>query len=475
MKHIFTTTVASLLCAITFAQPVQPPAPLACNAANCTAPASETCPSGSNNVVSDFRNGSLFSGSALSTNAVYRFANIATANGRQVNATITIDEINQAILDNIDDDAATDQNGNSVTAFFSPRIGPDQNLTNADRRGYVQFTIRFYVNRDLPLSNNDFDSVAILQNLNYIHYDIDGSEVGTGGWFREIGLIKSVGGSIINADASTELVSYAYPHNGFNWNGFAGSVCERTGLSRCAQVTAAAKYAAPQSEVTVRMGYDYNRTTSNFNSQPIRQYGSRFGCFSFPTVQTLPVQLGSFSGTRLPALSSLYWQTELELGFSHFELERSATGGDFETIQNLNGKGGSGQQQYQYNDYGAAGFRSTLYYRLKMVDKNGKAAYSNVIALRTADADNTGITITPNPATSGGQVNLRLTAEANGQARILVFSSTGKLVVQQYARTSPGVNTISIANAAQLQPGVYLVQVTDGGKVYNSRLVLAGQ
>jgi hypothetical protein len=474
MKHIFTTFVAATLCATLFAQPTQPAAPLACNAANCTPPVSETCPTGSTNLVSDFRNASLFSGTPLTTGAVYRFTNIATVSGQQVNATVTVDETNQAILDNIDDDAATDQSGNSVISFFAPRIGPDQNLAAADRRGYVQFTIRFYKQIDLPVSNNDFATVALLQNLNYIHYDIDGSEVGTGGWFRETGLVKGVGGLSINADAGTELVSYSYAHSGFNWNGFAGSVCERTGLSRCAQVAAAASYAAPQTEITVRMGYDYNRTNSNFNSQPVRQYGSRFGCFSFPTIQQLPVKLGSFSGVRLDNRSSLQWQSEQELNFSHYELERSATGNDFAAITTINGRGGSGSQQYQYNDYGAGGYSGTLYYRLKMVDKNGKTAYSNIVVLKNGDGSGKGIVLTPNPS-NGERLSVQVSAVNNGNVRIRIFESTGKLALQQAERVSAGINNISIQNAAQLQPGVYMVQVTEGNNVYSSRLVIARQ
>jgi hypothetical protein len=117
----------------------------------------------------------------------------------------------------------------------------------------------------------------------------------TGGWFRETGVIKDVTGLGIFANAPTELTSYTYTDGG-SWKGFAGSVCERDGVSRCAQVAAAANFGTAQSSVTIRMGYDYNFTTANYNQQPTRQYGSRFGCFTFPQQITLPVNLLSFNG-----------------------------------------------------------------------------------------------------------------------------------------------------------------------------------
>ncbi len=192
----------------------------------------------------------------------------------------------------IDDDAATDQAGNEHRQFFCSENYSEQLSHYADRRGYVQFTIKFLWKIARQVNNTPATiqpaPTGGLTGLNYIHYDIDGSTVGSGGWFRETGVVQNVTGSVINANVPTELTSYTYT-DGSNWKGFAGSVCERTGVSRCAQVAVAAQYATPQTQITVRMGYDYNYNGTNYNSQPTRQYGSRFGCFSFP-------QQGHFAG-----------------------------------------------------------------------------------------------------------------------------------------------------------------------------------
>ncbi len=71
---------------------------------------------------------------------------MATVGTVTVNVEVTVDAISNATLDNIDDDAAVDQAGVSIINFFAPRISPDQNLNGTDRRGYVQFSMKFYKN-----------------------------------------------------------------------------------------------------------------------------------------------------------------------------------------------------------------------------------------------------------------------------------------------------------------------------------------
>src|SRR5690606_21613684 len=131
----------------------------------------------------------------LGVNAVWRFRNMASVGGVTINCEITVDAISNATLVALDDDAAVDQAGVSISRFFAPRISPDQNLNGSNRRGYVQFTMRFYRNPSGTNnnSNTDFSQAVSLSNLNYVHYDIDGGDAGNvnsgtaGSWFRETG------------------------------------------------------------------------------------------------------------------------------------------------------------------------------------------------------------------------------------------------------------------------------------------------
>ena len=467
---------------LTLAQPTVPPAPLTCNSNNCTPATSETCPPGGSTVVTNFQNAMQRSGANPGTiGSVYSFYNVATISGQQINVTVTIDgqsncDMTGAEFD-IDDDAATDQANNSIASFFAPRITPASTLTTTDVRGYVQFTIRFYVGNGVANEQwpGDYTSVPAgggLLGLNYIHYDIDGSTVGTGGWFRETGVVQNVVGSVINGDVSTELAPYTYTDGG-NWKGFAGSVCERTGVSRCAQVAVAATYSTPQTQLTFRMGYDYNYTGTNFNQRPTRQYGSRFGCFSFPSQIPLPVKLISFTGTYKNSNTLLNWSAENQVDFAGYEIERSEDGISFASIANVNRQGtGLERQQYQYTDNLAQANGNVYYYRLRMVDMNNQFNYSNIIMIRR-DGLKPGLSISPNPIISGGAATVRFETSRKGTIELRIADMSGRVVLRQQNIVYEGANSVAINNLNRLQPGMYMLQVIDGQEIQNSKISIA--
>ncbi|HEY0433253.1 MAG TPA: hypothetical protein VGC95_05245, partial [Chitinophagaceae bacterium] len=287
----------------------QPNNPAAGSSGNCTTNSSiTTCPSGSSGIVTNFQNGVYNGGNAadhLGAGAIWRFTNITTAAGNQVNAEVKIDAIYNAILENsgsgnntsgtarLEDDAATDQSNASIASYFAPRITPNA-TGNGNARGYVQFTITFYKN-----SSGGFTTLQNLQSLNFVHLDIDGNG-NSSAWFRETGvaLRSSATNPTVIGNVNSELVSYTYTDNstapGGDWAGYAGSVFERDGVSACAQTAVAYRYSGLRNSITFRMGYDYKGTGNPGNST--RQYGATFGCFNFPAEINLPVKLTSFKG-----------------------------------------------------------------------------------------------------------------------------------------------------------------------------------
>jgi hypothetical protein len=482
MKTINLFLIALILYVNAFAQPTQPGNPLTGNSSNCTPPSSENC-SGGSTVITSFTGATLRSGSANTAGAVYSFYNISTVSGKQINATITIDATSNVSMTgtdfSIDDDAATDQAGNSISSFFAPRITPGCNLTTTDQRGYVQFTIKFYLENGTAGEQypGDFTTpppFGGLTGLNYIHYDIDGSAVGTDGWFRETGVIKNVSAPVINADASTELTAYNY-NDGNNWKGFAGSVFERTGVSRCSQVTAAASFATPQTQITFRMGFDYNYNGTSFNEQPTRQYGSRFGCFTFPQQTTLPVTLLSFNGTYKNNAALLNWAAENQLNFDHYEIERSTDGTSFTNVGSKASlqNNTTARENYQHSDNLGTAAGNVFFYRLKMVDADKTFKYSNVIMIRKDQKSITGMTISPNPMVNGNMATVRFEAAASNAIEFKVLDMSGRVVLKQQNNVSEGINSIAIANLDRLQPGMYVLQMNNGGVVNVTKFTIA--
>ncbi len=447
------------------AQPTVPANPASGNANNCTTNSSIlTCPANSSGITTSFTGGTYNrgnSGNHLGAGAVWRFTNITTVSGVQVNAEVAIDAISNSTLASIDDDAALDQNNNSIASFFAPRITSVS--SSSSTRGYVQFTMSFFDN-----SGNGFTTSKILQSLNFVHLDIDGNG-SSSSWFRETGNALSYGSGnpTVVANSPTELVAYNYTDNtttpGGSFVGYAGSVYERGGVSLCSEVAVAYRYnSVGRSSITFRMGYDFKKGSSNL-SATTRQYGATFGCFNFPQESPLPVKLLTFSGSYHSQNTTLNWQTANEIDFDHYEIQRSSNGSDFASIGTKAAQGNnmSSKQEYQFSDDLSGVNGNVFYYRLEMVDIDGKAVYSNVVLIRKDEKNINGISIAPNPIVNG-MANIRFTSSASGSVELRIVDLGGRVVLRQQNQIYEGNNSISLNDLGRLQPGIYTIQVSDG-------------
>lgn len=475
MKQFYTLLIILSANLAVKAQIPIPAAPAPGNSSNCTtSPNIDVCPPNSNIVVGTHTGGTYHRGNStnnLGVNAVWRYRNMASVGGVTVNVEVTVEAISNATLVSLDDDAALDQAGVSISQFFAPRISPDQNLNGTNRRGYVQFTMRFYKNS--TGTNNgtdaDFATAVSLEHLNYVHYDIDGSDAGNvnsgiaGSWFRETGTARQISATnpLVLANAVTELVSYNYTDAGSDWTGFAGSVYERAGVSRCAQVASSFSYSGSQPSITFRMGYDYN--AGNNQGRPVRQYGSRLGCFNFPSLSTLPVDLISFSAIYNNYLSLLKWSSANEVNFEKFVIERSNNGSDYVAVGEKIATGSTGKNNYEFTDDLSTAMGSVFYYRLKMVDIDGKFKYSQIVMVKKETKAINGITINPNPVVSGA-TSVRFSAARPSSVDFRVMDMAGKTILQQKNKVSEGANSITIGNLEKLLPGTYILQMINEGE-----------
>lgn len=240
------------------------------------------------------------SGSTITVGTQYRYYNVATDNisNTQVNAVITVSAISNATIATIDNDGA-DSDGQDRKNLFAPQISPNSELNSSDKIGYADFTITFYKNKNNNSNDNqNYSELISLKDLNYVHYDIDGSAVTTGSQnsryeFREFGQVDvTIPGVDIFSNSPTELSV----NNSGVWKGYKGSTIEKAGISTAPEVVAAFKFNGDRTSITVRMGYDYkylgtgNNNNSGWNTTPTREFGTTFSCFKFPNMVYLPVK-----------------------------------------------------------------------------------------------------------------------------------------------------------------------------------------
>lgn len=103
--------------------------------------------------------------------------------------------------------------------------------------------------------------------------------------------------------------------------------------------------------------------------------------------EALPVELTHFSAQLEYSSVKLNWQTAMEIDNSHFEIQRSPDGLDFQTIGSVNGSGNSlVVRDYEFVDHEFPGHQGLAYYQLRQVDFDGTTSLSEILAIRIAGA-----------------------------------------------------------------------------------------
>jgi hypothetical protein len=178
------------------------------------------------------------------------------------------------------------------------------------------------------------------------------------------------------------------------------------------------------------------------NATPIASYFGPFTLASLTSSNALPIELGKFELYRLPHGINLKWTTFSELESDYFQIERSANGLDFQNVGTIAASGNSQTEKgYSYLDRKPSSGNN--YYRLKLVDYNGKFSYSELKRVNF-DGD-IPLMVVPNPAARGEDIQL-----IGGGKRFWILNpvSMEKMEVSE--------NTDRI-NTEKFVPGVYVL------------------
>jgi len=189
-----------------------------------------------------------------------------------------------------------------------------------------------------------------------------------------------------------------------------------------------------------------------------------------PSLGTLPVNIASFSGGLNGKIAQLNWQTSQEINSSYFEVQRSNDGNRFEPITIVTAKRLSViAVNYQSKDDLTFYADKSAFYRLKMVDIDGKFAYSAIVILKPNGTVISKLNIWPNPFTS--HLNVNYVAEKEGAVQIKMSSADGKTVVQSNNIVKKGQNVFVINQAQSLLKGTYVLNILSDGKIETLKII----
>jgi len=186
----------------------------------------------------------------------------------------------------------------------------------------------------------------------------------------------------------------------------------------------------------------------------------------FPSNSTLPVTLLNFSAAYRNGTTVLNWETENEVNFSHYEVERKTeSGADYVTIDSKQANGNAGRSTYSSNDNISSVNDAVNYYRIKMVDGDGKFTYSKVSKGSKEKKAISGISLSPNPVISSANATVRFDAARNSVVNLRVVDMAGRQVLAQQNNVTEGTNSIQVNNLNRLQPGLYIIQLVNGNEL----------
>lgn len=180
----------------------------------------------------------------------------------------------------------------------------------------------------------------------------------------------------------------------------------------------------------------------------------------------LPVELLNFVAKPVGSDAYLTWETSSELNSRHFEVERSQDGRTFKRIATVASKGTTQQHSaYAHTDARAASISSQpIYYRLRQVDLNGKAKYSQVQTVQFGQ-EHQAIMVYPNPANIAA--TLDLTALPVGTYSLTIYDVVGRLILQ----TQVAGGELNPLGVEKMPKGMYLLRVKGHGFFRNLPLV----
>ena len=178
---------------------------------------------------------------------------------------------------------------------------------------------------------------------------------------------------------------------------------------------------------------------------------------------TLPLKLISFTATLQNKNALLQWQTAEEINVARYNLQRSLNGNIFSTIGYVNSTGNStATKNYSYTDNTITNLNADkIYYRLQMVDIDGKVAYSKIEVIKPgADLF---VSVAPNPAQDyiivSSPDNIKALSIINTKGQILKTISLNGILHQQ------------IVDVKELPAGNYFIKAVGEKQVWVNQFI----
>jgi len=181
----------------------------------------------------------------------------------------------------------------------------------------------------------------------------------------------------------------------------------------------------------------------------------------------LPITLLNFSGSNQGKYNNLKWTTAFESNADHFELQRSFEGRDFVPVANVAAQNSATGASYSYNDdVSDIKTAEIIFYRLKLIDKDGSFEYSNVVSIRMPLKSN--FVVKGNPFHD--IIRMQLTVPQKQNIQMNLYDEGGRLVASRSMMALAGINEFTWDNVQTLAAGNYVLDVRTMKERFSQKL-----
>ncbi|HEV3223548.1 MAG TPA: T9SS type A sorting domain-containing protein [Puia sp.] len=175
----------------------------------------------------------------------------------------------------------------------------------------------------------------------------------------------------------------------------------------------------------------------------------------------LPVTLVSFTAFMNAGKVDLKWETATETQNDYFTILRSKEGIQWESLENIPGKGNSASSSY-YETFDKNPLYGQSFYKLENTDFDGHVYFSPVVMVNDGSlADQ--VSVYPNPAST----HVIISFSGNQPYAIQVFNSAGQLM--KVVTNNVLSKTL---NVSDLPTGVYFIQIMVGGSIQTKEVIV---
>lgn len=183
---------------------------------------------------------------------------------------------------------------------------------------------------------------------------------------------------------------------------------------------------------------------------------------------SLPITLDYFRGVQINRKNQLNWKVYCTSTSARFEVERSSDGAHFSRIATLLADQVRCDQPFDYTDENPV--PGADYYRIKIIDNNGKTDFSNTILLSLKTLPFELISLNPNIIARENAV-LKINATERSEILLVINDFSGRRISTQTVFATPGLNQFTISTG-NLSAGAYQISsYTTGQKVQTLRFI----